>query len=94
MDIQTIFQFLTEGAPDRVFGIVVAFLLTLIIVGTTLFYIFESMFSALSSLFQSFKRKEKIIEVPKYSDINVEKLDKTIKEFTELLKERKNELLM
>ena len=66
MDWQEIFNFLTQGNGERVAGIVFAFLLFAGIIGTLIGYIINIIFDFFKAAFTSFKRKEKIIEVPKY----------------------------
>jgi len=66
MDWQSIFTFLTTGPSDRVLGIVVAFLIFAGIADTVFYYVLDSFFEIFKKLFDSIKRKDKIVEVPKY----------------------------
>ncbi len=66
MDWQEIFIFLTTGPKERVLGIVVAFLIFAGIIGTVFYYVLDSFFEIFKKLFDSIKRKDKIVEVPKY----------------------------
>jgi len=91
MDWQQIFTFLTTGPSERVLGIVVAFLIVLGILGTVAVYIFDSFFGMFKKLFENIKRREKIIEVPKYTaPPQFDEFAKYVRELKTIIEEQKN----
>ena len=66
MDFDAIFEFLKTGSQDRVFGVGILFLISCGIFVSAVYYTILLFFDFIIKLASSIKRKERIIEVPKY----------------------------